>query len=346
MAKGSADRAAIESVYQQKLPSYEALHDEVLFMLSSGLSSAGLKVHSLTARVKTLKSLIEKVERKNYVDPYVEAEDLVGCRVVCLFQSDLARAREVVDSTFNIIREEDKVADTPADTFGYMSTHLICQIKQEHSGPRYDSIKDLTFEVQMRTIVMDAWASVSHHLAYKGDASIPRELRRDFYALSGLFYVADQHFELFFKNSVGAQEATLAAVGRSAQESLQAVPIDRDTIMGLLRRLYPDRRATDKDSASEFAEEVAAAGYHDLGDLQEQLERAGEAALAYEERHPPGGEDSSGHFADVGIARQALAIADPAYAAWKYEDDDSFEDFREGLRGGPPRRARGFSAES
>jgi putative GTP pyrophosphokinase len=65
-----------------------------------------------------------------------------------------------------------------------------------HSGPRYDPLKHLRFEVQVRTIVMDAGAAVSHHLDYKGGTSVPSELRKDFYALSGLFYVADQHFEV------------------------------------------------------------------------------------------------------------------------------------------------------
>ena len=52
------------------------------------------------------------------------------------------------------------------------------------------------FEIQVRTIAQDAWASVSYHLDYKKEETIPVELRRDFYALSGLFYIADQHFKI------------------------------------------------------------------------------------------------------------------------------------------------------
>ena len=54
----------------------------------------------------------------------------------------------------------------------------------------------IKFEIQCRTILQNAWASVSHRLAYKGEASIPEALRKDFHALAGLFYVADKHFEL------------------------------------------------------------------------------------------------------------------------------------------------------
>ena len=51
----------------------------------------------------------------------------------------------------------------------------------------------MPFEIQVRTIAQDAWDSVSHYLDYKNN-SIRDELKRDFYALSGLFYVADTHF--------------------------------------------------------------------------------------------------------------------------------------------------------
>jgi len=55
---------------------------------------------------------------------------------------------------------------------------------------------------------MDAWATVSHYLDYKTDADVPLGLRKDFQALSGLFYLADTHFEMFY-----------GATGRSQQET-------------------------------------------------------------------------------------------------------------------------------
>jgi ppGpp synthetase/RelA/SpoT-type nucleotidyltranferase len=79
----------------------------------------------------------------------------------------------------------------------YQSVHFVGRIHPSRSGPRYDSIKGQRFEIQVRTILMDAWANVSNYLDYKSDRSIPSELRRDFFALSGLFYVAEQHLEPF-----------------------------------------------------------------------------------------------------------------------------------------------------
>ncbi len=60
-------------------------------------------------------------------------------------------------------------------------------MKRDYKGPRYDTIVGMPFEIQVRTILMDAWANVSHYLAYKSDIDVPINLQRDFYALGGLF---------------------------------------------------------------------------------------------------------------------------------------------------------------
>lgn len=60
--------------------------------------------------------------------------------------------------------------------------------------------------------MLNAWASISHYLGYKKESDIPAELRRDFNALSGLFYVADTHFAML------KQELTQYLVGKSSKE--------------------------------------------------------------------------------------------------------------------------------
>jgi len=92
---------------------------------------------------------------------------------------------------------DPKINSSELNVFGYMSLHLKCKIKNTQLDPKADkTIKNIPFEIQIRTIAQDAWASISHHLDYKKDSTIPEELRRDFHALSGLFYVADTHFSI------------------------------------------------------------------------------------------------------------------------------------------------------
>lgn len=80
------------------------------------------------------------------------------------------------------------------DNFGYMAFHLTAKLKDSQVDHTLDEVKSVPFEVQIRTIAQDAWASISHYLDYKKESEIPARLRRDFHALSGLFYVADVHF--------------------------------------------------------------------------------------------------------------------------------------------------------
>jgi hypothetical protein len=223
--------------------------------------------------------------------------------------SDLPRVREAVDDVFEILEEENKVEGEDVASFGYMSIHYVCKIGNKASGPRYDAIRNLHFELQSRTIVMDAWANVSHHLAYKGEASIPGALRRDFHALSGLFYVADQHFQLFAKQATNAE---VAAATEVADGDLDHVPVNADTLLAFIRRRYLDRGGSDKEGVSELAEQLLRAGYTSLGALEGALVRG--EPLASEE------EGSTRYLVDVGVVRRAVCAIDAKFAAIVEED--------------------------
>jgi putative GTP pyrophosphokinase len=299
-------------IFESRQAGYQRLAAEVDFILREKLEKLDIKIHSIRTRVKERHSLLEKIERKDYADPFDEVEDIVGSRIVCLFMPDLIKIEEVIEKEFEVSRTENSIdgRDRDRTAFGYMSNHYICRLPSKHTGPRYDSVKDLKFEIQCRTILMDAWASVSHHLHYKGDVSIPEHLRRDFYALSGLFYVADKHFELYYDEAAASRQA---AMSRASFEVLpEDAPLDLDTVQVLLIMLYPDRERPTPRIVSEFVEELATASYETIGALRRELERAAAAALALEEDYKSRIRD--GRYTNVGFARQALALADPAFS--------------------------------
>lgn len=297
-------------------PTLKKLHEEAAWELTRAIDAAAIKLHSFTSRVKSEASFLDKVDRKGYTDPWSQTEDFVGLRAVCLFRTDLRRLEDVVRSCFTITSTHDTVEGVEADSFGYMSVHLNAQIHPDRAGPRYEDIKNWTFEVQLRTILMDAWDNVSHYLEYKGESSIPSPLRRDFYALSGLFYVADKHFELFFAQSQHQREETVASL--SVGSSDLDVEINLDTLLGFLAARFPDRKHSDTEGVSELVEELVLSGYQTLIDVDEMYKRAEQAGVAYETKHPPAvPSDASGapRFMDVGVIRTAFTIADPRVRA-------------------------------
>src|SRR6185436_242357 len=239
----------LNATYHQRLPVYEQLRSEAVFALEHALSGTDRKIHSITSRIKTLESVTKKVERKGIKDPFSELFDIVGLRVVCLFLADISEIVRITRSVFDVAYEDDKMADN-ASVFGYLSHHLIVFMKSSHSGPRYDKIAGIRFELQVRTIAMDAWANVSHHLSYKAPADIPADLQRDFYALSGLFYVADKHFEMFYSASAASRRQALEAFAAASPDVLSE-PLNADTLSAYLRTRFPDRHHGKPDAISD-----------------------------------------------------------------------------------------------
>lgn len=311
MADGT-DTPAWATEYESRQPVFGRVAAEVEFALETLTRQEEIKTHSVTSRVKELPSLIDKCREKEIDDPFIAVDDLVGIRIVVLFLSDLPRVDALIRSTFDVHESENKVTDGDPASFGYMSVHYIATLKEEHSGPRYDDLKGLRFEIQARTIVMDAWANVAHYLDYKGESSVPEDLRKDFFALSGLFYVADQHFELFADRAGRSR--------KQAEEDLESntasdLDINLDTMEAFLVHRYSDRMHEDRPAISDLVEDVTRAGYGKLGALEAALDSVESQFLEREVAFPPGGgmqtpggSEPRRRFTDVGAVRISLRM--------------------------------------
>jgi len=192
-----------------------------------------------------------------------------------------------------------KTTGSKENEFGYMSDHYIVKLGKECSGPRYDEIKQLKCEIQVRTILMDAWDSVSHHLDYKQEIDIPSQFRRDFYALSGLFYVADSHFEIL-RDSITKLWEKLDENMNKGQFDLSQ-EMNYDTLRAYLRWSLPDRISSENSQYSELLAELKERGYSQFRRLNEVLT---ENMLFFETEESLSG---LGRFVDVVVVRIILS---------------------------------------
>jgi len=258
---------------------------EAVFEIENCLAESEIKYHSVTSRIKSVESLISKVESRLIIDPFTEVPDIVGTRIVALFLSDIQKIIDLLKKTFDISLVDNKIDDTDPRLFGYFSVHLHARIRSSFKGTRYDKIKKLPFEIQLRTIAMDAWASASHYLDYKTEADVPEDLKRDFNALSGLFYVADKHFEMFFRS----REANLKRSTRNIKQRklLVGMPLDLDVLVTFLANRYPDREKPEGSDVSELLTEIRQAGITNIEELSKILAESDQAFLEYEKKHPP-----------------------------------------------------------
>jgi len=303
---------------------YVRLKEEALFILEPAIQEADIKCHSIPSRIKTCKSFLEKVQRREPTNHIEEITDIVGIRIICLFLSDIDRIAQLIRETFLVVSEDSRVEGADVSSFGYMSVHFVVKMKPECTGPRYHGITNIPFEVQVRTIAMDAWASVSHHLDYKSDKAVPEDLKRDFYALSGLFYVADKHFEMFYRSSrISREQMSEFFEGASVQEKAQQ-EINLDSLKAYLHKKLSARRHADADSLSYLVDELLTIGYRTIGEIDQMLDRTVNAFARCEARNSPFIAD--GQFSDVGVVRVSASLNDEKYHRMIYAGD---KDYRE-----------------
>ena len=132
-------------------------------------------VEHCLSRIKTEESMREKCRRKGLPETTESAlgviRDAVGLRIVCAFLDDVYAVRDHLCAApgFEVVDEKDYIRNVKPN--GYRSFHLILRVE------------GYFVEVQIRTISMDTWAALEHHIYYKkvtgGSASlIEAELKR------------------------------------------------------------------------------------------------------------------------------------------------------------------------
>lgn len=204
------------------------------------LTEKKIKIGGLEPRIKEFESFYDKIIRKEIdSDPFQAIEDIAGIRIICLYRSDLKKIEKLIREEFEVVRE-DLLRKQTKMPFGYMTDQYVVRLPKHFRGERYDPIKSLKCEIQVRTVSMHAWATVSHHLDYKQEVDIPSELRDDFYALSGVFYIADSLFEQFRK----ARAKSINRLMKSIKENQFNfdVELNLDTLMVYLKWRFPERK--------------------------------------------------------------------------------------------------------
>ncbi|MDN3615738.1 GTP pyrophosphokinase [Vibrio gallaecicus] len=147
------------------------------------------------SRVKSFDSFYEKIDRKKYADPFENIEDICGVRVICYYFSDIEKINSIIKEEFSILESEDKSELLGLKEFAYRSQHFIIKLNENWlSAPNYRRLDGLKAEVQVRTILMHAWAEIEHKLNYKSDAQVPELFQRKLFRLSAKLEEADEQF--------------------------------------------------------------------------------------------------------------------------------------------------------
>ena len=153
-------------------------------------------------RLKNEQSFINKAlyRGKGYDDPLVQIEDKVGTRVVVLVTDIVDRVSNDLKTydQWNIKESKTKheIFEEVPDKFGYQSIHYIVTPKDNCCNFASGSfrLKQLTCEIQVRTLLQHAYAEISHDNVYKGPYKNDPVILRQLAKSMALMEAADDYF--------------------------------------------------------------------------------------------------------------------------------------------------------
>ncbi len=160
-------------------------------------------IEQVDGRVKTISSLLEKVQKKHISldDIETEIDDIAGIRIICQFIEDIYKVVELIRkrTDMKIVEEQDYVKNTKKS--GYRSFHMVIKYRVETlHGP-----KDIFAEIQIRTLAMNFWATVEHSLQYKYKRNMPENLRTRLLRASDAIVMLDKEMSLVRGEIMDAQ---------------------------------------------------------------------------------------------------------------------------------------------
>lgn len=305
------DIKKIKDELEQSLPRYDNLGKNFVQAITLLLEKNRIKFVSVYYRVKEIDSFIEKIERKSYVDPLGEIEDICGIRIICYYQSDIERISKILSEEFNILNSEDKENQLKADQFGYRSVHFIASIKGAWTQvPNYRDLENLKAEIQVRTILMHAWAEIEHNLAYKKETHIPEKFKRKLFRISAKLEEADEQFEDLKMESKAHQEDLLKKAKNKTLKFTNETDINLDTLQAFLDYYFPDRQKNIEHTAS-LLDEIINNSFK-LGDIADAYEKLKPNLDIIENQVFPNN-DRNLKWVQVGIVRMIMDIMKDSY---------------------------------
>ena len=172
---GNSENAIVpgESIYGDERPMLE----QILHLLETRVEALREKyraddsdpVEHCLGRIKSEQSMREKCRRRGLAETtesaLQELHDAIGLRIVCAFVNDVYMMRDYMLSFDDVELVEEKDYIRRAKPNGYRSLHLIIRVQGKYNA-----------EIQLRTISMDTWAALEHHMKYKKQVSGNTEL--------------------------------------------------------------------------------------------------------------------------------------------------------------------------
>jgi putative GTP pyrophosphokinase len=192
------DQNVLRQIYEQYSENRALVIKDLEDCIEETVSS--LPSHpTVKGRAKDFDSFFKKYIRLLKNSPPLSGDplitDLIGIRIVCPFIGDLAGVEELIKKTFEVVEVERKGSHYSFKEFGYESTHLLIKIPRQILEKRGKTDCSVA-EIQIRTILQNAWAEVEHELVYKAEFTpFDDPMKRKLAAINASLSLADTIFQ-------------------------------------------------------------------------------------------------------------------------------------------------------
>jgi ppGpp synthetase/RelA/SpoT-type nucleotidyltranferase len=183
--------------YSKQYPDWQRAAGAAEAFFRELLASARLDVHVVSARAKSPSSVLEKIRRKKYGDPYRQLTDRIGVRLITYYREDVDQVVTLIrpQLTVNESLSEDKRTVLGLEKFGYRSVHLVAKIDPALLPlAARPLLEGKWIEIQIRSLLEHAWAAIDHEIIYKSAVQHDDEVLRQFAAMAGALEVLDSQF--------------------------------------------------------------------------------------------------------------------------------------------------------
>ena len=194
--------------YIENEKKYEEVSKYVEEKITRYLERQNFNIASSCARAKSVDSVYNKAKKVKkigdqyvlkYSNPKSEIMDFAGARIVVYLASEMKIVADAVENLFegSILEtdSENKLDLLGDNKVGYLAIHYVVMINSNEG--EYAHLKGLKCEIQIRTVLQDAWAQIFHDRVYKGHSESDDEhyMIRKANLLSGSLELIDNEID-------------------------------------------------------------------------------------------------------------------------------------------------------
>jgi putative GTP pyrophosphokinase len=274
----------ISSEYNSIKDLLDQFKDELIKSLSKILDNSEIMLgFPILGRVKTLESIINKQNNGLYVlkKNIIELQDLVGFRIVLLFNHDIEKVIELLKANFDVFKTYNTQDRLQNDQFGYSSIHCILRLKRTWlEVPMFKDSGNFIFEIQIRTLSQHTWAASAHLIEYKETTEIPKSLKRSISRLSALLETVDLEFERLLLEKQQFQKTQEDSLNNALLQQM----LNQDNLIQTLDQHLPKQNKKGTENYLKAIENLIKLGVLNVPQLIEIIEKHKESALNFEQK--------------------------------------------------------------